>query len=156
MTAGERTECPVCHGKGFAGGSPYPCVNCYGEGGTVPRIELAEDQDSWAEGMVRGDGDAPDSDEARRFRVLAEVNAERTRQDLQWGGPSHDDGHRYDDWRRYREKFEERVGSANKFMDSTSGADIEKGISSQRDALVKIAALAVAQLEQHDRFYGWP
>ncbi len=73
--------------------------------------------------------------------VYADIRAERARQDAQWGGPEHDDRHIISDWRDYRQKFEHRasvtVSGSNQAM--------------RRDALVKIAALAVAQVEALDR-----
>lgn len=68
--------------------------------------------------------------------VYAEIRAERERQDAQWGGPPHDDKHSLFDWREYRIKFENRAVF-----------DRER----RRDALVKIAALAVAEIESLDR-----
>lgn len=74
--------------------------------------------------------------------VYDDVREERARQDAQWGGRAHDDAHTAADWRGYRMKFEDRaqwrIPPAGR---STTG----------RDALVKIAALAVAQIEALDR-----
>ena len=68
--------------------------------------------------------------------VYDEIKAERARQDEQWGGPDHDDQHHVGEWWEYRKKFEERAYYAP---------------PQRREALVKIAALAVAQLEAIDR-----
>jgi hypothetical protein len=73
--------------------------------------------------------------------VLAEVAVERARQDEQWGGPSHDDQHHETEWYGYRARFENRALSTR--------AALTPGL--QRESLVKIAALAVAQIEAIDR-----
>lgn len=73
-----------------------------------------------------------------RHAVLAEIAAERSAQDAQWGGPAHDDMHGLTDWFRFRGKFERRI----------LGAGVPLTI---RNALVKIAALAAAQIESLDR-----
>lgn len=74
--------------------------------------------------------------------VLREVRDERVRQDFQWGGAEHDDTHHSRDWRTYRLNFETRV-----MHHTIRFPDPER----VRDALVKIAALAVAQIESLDR-----
>lgn len=65
-----------------------------------------------------------------RKAIYAAIDAERKRQDDKWGGPSHDDEHLPREWRAFREKFESVM---------------------RRAELVKIAALAVAQIEAIDR-----
>ena len=69
--------------------------------------------------------------------IYDEIADERAAQDKQWGGPDHDDQHIGADWREYREKFEDRAFFGY-------GA-------TRREALIKIAALAVAQIESIDR-----
>lgn len=69
--------------------------------------------------------------------IYDEIADERAAQDKQWGGPDHDDTHIGADWREYREKFEDRALLG-------CGA-------TRREALIKIAALAVAQIESLDR-----
>jgi len=69
--------------------------------------------------------------------IANEIAAERIRQDAQWGGPEHDDQHTPQDFLRY------------------IGKQVHKGQQAQfageREALVKIAALAVAALESMNR-----
>jgi hypothetical protein len=72
--------------------------------------------------------------------VYADIRAERDRQDAQWGGPDHDEHHTPGEWRAFRRKFEDRA-------DKPLGVPVDM----RRDALVKIAALAVAQIEAMDR-----
>ncbi len=69
-------------------------------------------------------------------RVLDEVMEERRRQDEQWGGPEHDDGHINSDW----------VG----FIGLQLGR-LSVGSAAYRETMVKIAALAVSAIESHDR-----
>lgn len=69
-------------------------------------------------------------------RVLAEVREEREAQDVQWGGPEHDDGHTITDWQRFLHERVLRLGDA--------------GVS-DRDLLIQVAALAVAAVESYDR-----
>lgn len=75
--------------------------------------------------------------------VFAEIAAERVRQDEQWGGPEHDDTHGPADWMHFIDK------------QTVAGVfDVELGEEkpgSYRRRLVKIAALAVAAIESHDR-----
>jgi hypothetical protein len=70
--------------------------------------------------------------------VYEDIRAERAKQDEQWGGPEHDDMHTSLEWMHYRRKFEVRVG-----MSHTR--------ERVREQLVKIAALAVAQIQSIDR-----
>ena len=72
--------------------------------------------------------------------AISDVIAERARQDAQWGGPEHDDTHTPSDWRSYRNRFEGRAAEA-----------FGKRHADHRACLVKIAALAVAQIESFDR-----
>ena len=67
--------------------------------------------------------------------IYDEIKAERERQDAQWGGPEHDDRHAPIEWSSYRARFERRGGQG----------------ASRRANLVKIAALAVAEIESIDR-----
>ena len=78
--------------------------------------------------------------------VYDDIRAERERQDAQWGGPSHDAEHDCHDWRSYRERQEKRVVE---LLDSPHPAVYEPADARKR--LVKIAALAVAQIEALDR-----
>lgn len=66
-----------------------------------------------------------------------DIEAERVRQDAQWGGASHDDGHPMLDWLDF---IDHQITRA-------------RGLPHQiRDRLVKIAALAVAGIESIDRY----
>lgn len=65
-----------------------------------------------------------------------EIQAERFRQDQQWGGPEHDDAHDKFDWFNYIVHQ----------MNSTDG-NFENNIN----RFVKIAALAVAAAESIER-----
>lgn len=75
--------------------------------------------------------------------ALNEVADERARQDAQWGGPAHDDGHGPSDWRGL---LGEHVGRLV-VVHGQASADY-------RERLVKIAAIAVAAVEAHDRAGG--
>jgi hypothetical protein len=77
--------------------------------------------------------------------ILAAIKAERARQDEQWGGPEHDDTHDETAWNFYRSKFEDRI------LNYGSRRGQQDYPTVHRDALVKIVALAVAQIEQIDR-----
>lgn len=80
--------------------------------------------------------------------VLAEVAAERARQDDQWGGPAHDDAHGVADWAEFRAQYERRMVDA---MQEGQPFDAHRWRAETREALVKIAALCVAQVESLDR-----
>lgn len=66
--------------------------------------------------------------------VFAEVAAERLRQDEQWGGAKHDDGHESADWWEFILHQYQNVNA-----------------QTHRERLVKVAALAVAGIESFDR-----
>jgi hypothetical protein len=66
--------------------------------------------------------------------VFAEIAAERVRQNAQWGGPEHDDAHGPIDWLQCIDYQHSRAT-----------------VSDYRERMVKIAALAVAAIESHDR-----
>jgi len=72
--------------------------------------------------------------------VYDDIRVERDRQDAQWGGGSHDDEHAPGEWRGYRTKFEDRIRDAQY-------VNPEPRYRIRRDALVKLAALAVARGE---------
>ena len=76
-------------------------------------------------------------------RVVAEVMAERDRQDRKWGGPTHDRVHSEADWCRYVREHEIRAESA------LAGEPIREG-DDWRTQMVRIAPLAVAAIESHD------
>ncbi len=69
--------------------------------------------------------------------VLAEVEEERDRQNLQWGGPEHDIHHGTRDWAAF---LVEHLGKA---LDSNRA-------DHYRRRMVQVAALAIAAIESHD------
>lgn len=71
----------------------------------------------------------------RRTAIIAEIHAERDRQDLIWGGPEHDDTHVVAEWMDF---IDDQV---NWFHSQGRG----------RERLIKIAALALAGIESIDR-----
>jgi hypothetical protein len=84
----------------------------------------------------------------RQTKIINDIIRERTSQDQQWGGATHDDGHTVEDWYSFRSKFESRaLFGARKPERMKEGQDV-------RGSLIKIAALAVAQLESLDRKAG--
>lgn len=89
-----------------------------------PGIELPEESDEELSGELS--------------RVLLDVLEERKRQDAKWGGPEHDDLHTAAEWREFRDRFE---GEAIAVCDYQAA----------RESVVKIAALAIAQVESLDR-----
>lgn len=89
-------------------------------------------------------------DNAKRV-IWEDILEERSRQDEQWGGPDHDDEHGVADWESYRRKFERRI------LSQMSGPfDPNHFYINTRSDLVKVAALAVAQIESLDREYRSP
>lgn len=73
--------------------------------------------------------------------VVAEVAAERERQDGKWGGPSHDDMHPVEYW-------------VQLIQDYAAWARVMAGMGSRdkaRRRLIQVAALAVAAVEKIDR-----
>lgn len=75
---------------------------------------------------------------ATKPQIYKEIDAERDRQDVKWGGPDHDDEHDISDWMGYIHRYT-RTGT-EKSHDKTT-----------RERLIIIAALAVAAIESHDR-----
>jgi hypothetical protein len=74
-------------------------------------------------------------------RVLQEIAAERTRQDAQWGGATHDDAQSVDS---FVQLIADYAGWAR--VKAREGAPVEA-----RQRLVQVAALAVAAVETLDR-----
>jgi hypothetical protein len=68
--------------------------------------------------------------------VLAEIEAERGRQNVEWGGPEHDEGHCCEDWLTYIAKQMRCIRGGT-----------ESAPRPARERMVMIAALAVAALE---------
>lgn len=78
--------------------------------------------------------------------LVEAIEEERRKQIAQWGGAEHDDTHDGRDWRRFREKFEDRI-----LKRLFGHLDEPMPLGVQRDALIKIIALAVAQYESVER-----
>lgn len=69
--------------------------------------------------------------------IIAEIKAERAAQDAQWGGADHDDGHGMEEFAEFID------GQLTKCAHG-------RGLDS-RERFIKIAALALAAVESHDR-----
>jgi hypothetical protein len=79
---------------------------------------------------------------AARLKVYAEISTERTRQDLEHGGPGHDDAHTQDEWTWLISDHNQRALQGNgRFF---------------RRQMVRVAALAIAAIEAHDRTAAAP
>lgn len=70
--------------------------------------------------------------------VAGEVVPERASQDMQWGGPAHDDTHTPDDWMSYIGKQMHKIQTA-------------RDPDAVRDGLVKVVSLGIAAIQSHDR-----
>lgn len=68
--------------------------------------------------------------------ILHLVYEERVRQDIKWGGVSHDDAHTYEEWRHLIFNHNERDGSDD---------------LTRRRLFIEVAALAVAAAQSYDR-----
>jgi hypothetical protein len=77
----------------------------------------------------------------RQEAVLNEIRAERQYQDSIWGGPEHDDTNTERNWADYIVEY----------LSGLSPRTQHKGF---RERMVKVAALAVAAIESHDRAIG--
>lgn len=86
------------------------------------------------------------STRARTAYVLAEVAAERDRQDAKWGGPQHDDTHSPGDFCGFVLEHASRAGSA------AMGVP-EREFDDYRRQMLRVAALAVAAIEHYD--HSW-
>jgi len=86
------------------------------------------------------EGVCPDCWAAASDQIYVEVAMERAAQDRQWGGPEHDDAHRERDWEDILHKH------AYRLVDCLGEASPD-----YRQRLIKIAALAVAAIQAHDR-----
>lgn len=73
--------------------------------------------------------------------VIEEVQAERERQDEQWGGPDHDDEHSAEKWCDLVYEYLSRAWQTRHLQPSDG----------YRKRMVQVAALAVAAIESHDR-----
>lgn len=85
-------------------------------------------------------------------RILFDIIAERVAQDKQWGGPEHDDAHRGVDWLRYINRQSTLACNETLSDDASEVVDPE----GYRARMVKIAALAIAAIESHDRKHDAP
>lgn len=70
--------------------------------------------------------------------IYTEIKTERSKQDDEWGGPGHDDGHTTADWSEFIRNHVYRAETAT----TTETA---------RYQFVRVAALAVAAIETLDR-----
>lgn len=70
-------------------------------------------------------------------KIIEEIKAERAAQDAQWGGPEHDDEHDMNDFSKY-------------ILRQLNLCYWGRG-PGVRERFLKIAALAVAAVESHDR-----
>lgn len=86
----------------------------------------------------------PEADTVDLVRVLQEIADERWRQDRQWGGPQHDDGHGPEVW---EDLLRQHVTRLNVF-DGKGGL---VPAPDYRQRLVKVAALALAAAQVWDR-----
>jgi hypothetical protein len=86
--------------------------------------------------------------------VYDEIRAERERQDEQWGGESHDDGHAAYDWEWLIEKFLAK-GATERGASAVAGDGPKDrttfGTAAWRGRMVQIAALATAGVDWYDR-----
>lgn len=78
-----------------------------------------------------------------RKPIFEEVDHERERQELKWG-TDFDDQNTVNDWCAYFAKY------------AVNSAPLDKDDVYSRRELVKLAALAVAAIEAHDRNGGFP
>lgn len=76
-----------------------------------------------------------------RSQIYFEVENERQAQDIEWGGPEHDDKHDGSDWLSFIGKHMTRVGSQ----------EADRSMPIFRKQMVRVAALAVAAIEWFDR-----
>lgn len=81
----------------------------------------------------------PNTPSPKLQNILQLIIKERTRQDLKWGGPNHDDRHNTRDWAAFIVQY---LGEAVKW---------EHDVKILREAMVKVAALAIAAIEWCDR-----
>lgn len=79
--------------------------------------------------------------------LILDIMAEREHQDIQWGGPEHDDQHNGGDWLGYIEYQLNRAHNETLLDDGLEIVDP----AHYRERLVKVAALAWAAIEAVDR-----
>jgi len=88
--------------------------------------------------------------------IIAQVITERKRQDMQWGGPTHDDTHNEYDWLGYMAHQADKITeilARNGFYGFLEQRELKTPVAYNltRQHFIKIAALAVAAVESLDR-----
>lgn len=87
-------------------------------------------------------------------QILTEIVGERIRQDKQWGGAQHDDTHPSYEWEDLIKNHARRLtvsAPAPGHDQIKHGAYRTVAAKDYRERLIRIAALAVAAIEAHDR-----
>lgn len=82
-----------------------------------------------------------------RTLILVKINAERLKQDAQWGGSIHDDSHGAFEWCEFVRKQIHLAGSCQ-------FGSVEPDAIAFEGRMVKVAALAVAAIESSRRQRG--
>lgn len=77
------------------------------------------------------------SNDLGKIKAVADVLRERESQDQKWGGPEHDDTETEENWQKYITEYANAQGRAETYY--------------FRTRMVKVAALAIAAIESHDR-----
>ncbi len=118
--------------------SPFAIVCSHSIDGNVMDVygETGEDAQKTAEEIIM---------RVQRTFVRDDIQAERERQDAQWGGPEHDDHHTVEDWCSILFDRVERAQS------EIEGYYAEVSHQTYRHRLVQVAAVAVAAIEAYDR-----
>jgi hypothetical protein len=75
-----------------------------------------------------------------RVEIFTNIEQEREKQDLEWGGAIHDDEHSLEDWIDF---IDAQINRAEE-CESTN-------LPGVRERLIKVAALAIAAVESIDR-----
>lgn len=89
--------------------------------------------------------------------VYDEIRVEREAQDAKWGGATHDDRHVPTDWLRFiAEHLAKALGCKAEILDEVHWFTVRisgsvDGMPAYRRQLIRVAALAVAAIESHDR-----
>lgn len=83
-----------------------------------------------------------------QLAILTDIVDERKRQDEQWGGAEHDDGHSVSDWARFIEGQLDKVRTD--YLNATPETALVRS-TIWRARMVKVAALAMATIEAVDR-----
>lgn len=109
--------------------------------------------ESMAAGWERQQGERIGPQSPARAKILAEVSAERARQDDLWGGAAHDDQHSLADWLVILVRhvgLSAWDGSPEDACHKTEATGKYDPVRFRRE-LVRVAAVAVAALEAFDR-----